>query len=229
MVHGSSGYFVERARFERRVSLFMVGVAVSALALQIVVLIPGVRARLTKSALIDPMRWGFEGPEQYVKRIVLQTSGRGGSLNTPVVTYIPRQALAGGARRMLNSDRTATPEPRRIGIGPGDSPEDLLTRARQIYRRAPVVQSEDLIIERLVRPTYPEDANQRHIGGRVAVMALVDTTGHVVRVDVMNSSGEGQLDRAATEAVWSCRFLPYLHGGHVQEVYALFTFNFLPD
>jgi TonB family protein len=42
----------------------------------------------------------------------------------------------------------------------------------------------------------------------------------------MNSSGEAQLDRAATSAVWNCRFRPYQHEGRIQEVYAMFRFSF---
>ena len=227
MVHGSSAYFEERARFERRVSLMTACVALAALSVQIVLFLPYLRARIAHDLpFLDPKRWGFEGRDQYVKRIVLESSGNAGSQRTPVVTYIPREAMRGGARRERRLDRRATPEPRRIGLGPGESAQDLLTRARQLYREAPVVQSEDLVIERLVRPTYPEDARQRNIEGRVAVVALVDTTGQVVRVDLMNSSGEALLDHAATDAVWSCRFRPYQHQGRVQEVYAMFRFSF---
>ena len=98
--------------------------------------------------------------------------------------------------------------------------------ARAIYRTAPVVQSEELVIERLVRPAYPEDARDANLEGKVAVVALVDTAGHVASVDVMASTGQRTFEKAATEAVWQCLFRPYKVGGKVREVYAVFRFAF---
>ena len=228
MVHGTAGFFRERARFERRLSLFCAGVALAFLGFQILLELPRLRAALARHVpVLDPRRWGFEGPEQYVRRIELRSSGTGGDPRTPLITWVPRQAIKGGSPPLRPSTSPrAVPEPRRPRIGPGESVQDLLTRARSLYREAPVVQSEDLVIERLVKPAYPEDARQRDIEGRVAIVALVDTTGRVVRVDLMKSSGEGQLDRAATDAVWKCRFRPYRLGGRLQEVYAMFRFAF---
>ncbi len=40
------------------------------------------------------------------------------------------------------------------------------------------------MIEKLVHPAYPEHAYDHNIEGRVLVMALVDTTGKVVDVQV---------------------------------------------
>ena len=48
----------------------------------------------------------------------------------------------------------------------------------------------------------------------------------VVAVDLMGSTGERALEKAATEAVWQCRFRPYKVGGAVHEVYAVFRFAF---
>jgi TonB family protein len=137
------------------------------------------------------------------------------------------QASKGGARPVhLVASPAAIPETRPHRLGVGDSEQDLLARAREIYRHAPVVQSEDLIIERLVKPEYPEDAKNRNIEGHVALVALVDTAGEVVSVDLMGSTGERQLEKAATEAVWQCRFRPYKVAGEVHEVYAVFRFAF---
>jgi TonB family protein len=228
MVHGTSTYFVERARFERRVSLMMATVAVAFLGAQLLLMLPPVRASLARHVpVLDPRRWGFEGPNQYVRRIVLQSSGSGGSVRTPIVTYVPHQALKGGhSAKRTSTSPSAVPEIRRPRVGPGDSPADLLTRARSLYREAPVVQSEDLVIEHLVRPVYPEGARDHNIEGRVAVVALVDTFGTVVNVDLLKGSGESQLDRAAAAAVWKCRFRPYSERGRLQEVYAVFRFAF---
>ena len=92
----------------------------------------------------------------------------------------------------------------------------------------PIFQSDELVIEELVRPVYPEDARERGIEGRVAVIAHVDTLGRVVEAEVMNPSGEAQLDAASRAAVLRCRFRPYRTGdrGPAQEVYAVFRFSF---
>jgi len=55
---------------------------------------------------------------------------------------------------------------------------------------------------------------------------LVDTAGRVASVDIMASTGERALEKAATEAVWQCQFRPYRVKGEVREVYAVFRFAF---
>ncbi len=89
-----------------------------------------------------------------------------------------------------------------------------------------MIQSEDLIIEVLIKPSYPEDARNRNLEGKVALVARVDTTGAVTNVDVLESTGERQFERAAAEAMWKCRFRPYRVNGEAHEVYALFRFAF---
>lgn len=221
MAHGVEAYFLERARFERRLTLFMCGVAVAFLGGLWLLSAPNVRR-----IVLDPRRFGFEGREQFVTRILLENSGATADERDPT-TPNPVQMTRGGARPLhLVSSPAAIPEQRPHRLGPGDSEQDLLTRARAIYRHAPVVQSEDLIIERLVKPEYPEDAKNRNIEGHVALVALVDTAGDVVSVDLMGSTGERQLEKAATEAVWQCRFRPYKIDGEVHEVYAVFRFAF---
>ena len=120
-------------------------------------------------------------------------------------------------------------EPGRTGPrvrGPGEAPQTLVARALAGQGRVPIFQSDELIIEQLVRPEYPEDARQRGIEGKVKVLALVDTAGKVVEAEVMTASGEPQLDRAAEVAVRRCRFRPYQVGGERREVYAVFVFAF---
>ena len=224
MLHGVGNYFDERARFERRVSIFTLGVALAFLGGIGVLMLPAIRARLGP---LHPERFGFEGPDQFVRRILFEQIGPLQLHPGPKLTMVRQQAIRGGARPTHFSRSTrAEPETRPQRAGPGDSPEDLVMMARAIYRSAPVVQSEELVIERLVKPIYPEDARNHNIEGKVALVALVDTTGHVASVDVMASTGERQLERAATEAVWQCLFRPYQVHGHVREVYAVFRFAF---
>ncbi len=224
MLHGVDYYFDERARFQRRVSLFTLGVALAFLGGFSLLLVPAIRARLRP---LHPERFGFEGPDQFVRRILFEQIGPLQLHPGPKLTMVRQEVVRGGARptRFSRSPR-AEPETHPVRTGPGDSPEDLVMMARAIYRSAPVVQSEELVIERLVRPIYPEDARNHNIEGKVALVALVDTTGHVQSVDVMASSGERQLERAATEAVWQCLFRPYQVQGHTREVYAVFRFAF---
>jgi len=226
MHHGTQGYFIERARFERRLAVMMIGVGLALGASIWMATVPGLRDALERR--LDLKRFGFEGPDQYVRRILLENTGPSPPLTTPAITFVPRETHKGGAEPLHASRRpNARPETRRTHVpGAGDSPEDLLARARLLFPRSAVVQSEDLVIERLVRPTYPPEAQDHGIEGKVALVAHIDTTGRVVQVEMMGSTGERQFEQAATEAVWQCLFRPYRVDGESKEVYAVFRFNF---
>ena len=224
MLHGTQAYFVERARCARRTSLASLLVALALLGAQGLLSLPAVRHRL---AQIDPQRFGLEGPERYVRRILLESLGPLQLRTGQELTMVRQQSVRGGAaERARSRSPRAEPETRERRPGIGDSPEDLVSMARAIYRSAPVVQSEDLVIERLVKPRYPEEARQREIEGKVALVALVDTAGRVASVDIMASTGARELEKAAPEAVWQCQFRPYRVRGEVREVYAVFRFAF---
>jgi TonB family protein len=233
MAHGSQEYFRERARFERRLSLTVASVSLVLLACEYSLLLPEVRqsllARFLENRALAPRRFGFEGPEQYVRRITLETNGPPGpSPGRPLIYYQSARTVKGGrSQRKTSTDPHGRPDTRPPGIGPGESTADLMARARVLYGgSAPVMQSEDLIIERLVKPEYPPDARDRNVEGRVALVALVDTTGAIAHVDLMSSTGETQLVEAATAAVRQCRFRPYRVNGRLTEVYAVFRFSF---
>jgi TonB family protein len=232
MLHGSEDYFRERARFERRLSLIVSGVSLTVLAFHAALLLPTVRRTVAERVLkgpLGPRRFGFEGPEQYVQRIVLEAYGPPGpSPGHPTILYRSTQAVKGGRTATAPSeDPHALPDTRRAGSGPGNSTEDLVAQARIIYGGgALVMRSEDLVIEQLVKPEYPPDAQDRNIEGLVAIVALVDTTGAVTQVDLMSSPGERQLEEAAMAAVRKCRFRPYRLDGRLSEVRAVFRFAF---
>ena len=103
---------------------------------------------------------------------------------------------------------------------------DLVSRALSGESGLPVFQSQDLILERLVRPSYPEEARERGSEGRVGVIAHVDTFGNIVEAALLDRSGDAQLDGAAVDAVRKCQFRPYREGRAAREVYAVFRFNF---
>jgi len=232
MPHGSQHYFLERARFERRLAFTTVSVSLVLLALNAVLLVPAVRRGLEENLLRrvhEPRRFGFEGPDQYVQRIILETSGPPGPRpGRPTLLWRSSYAVKGGrSDEKPSADPHARPDTRPIGAGAGESIKDLVSRARMIYGgSAPVMQSEDLVIERLVRPEYPQEARDRDIEGRVALVALVDTAGAVARVNLMSSTGERLLEEASIAAVKQCRFRPYRVDGKVSEVFAVFRFAF---
>jgi len=227
MNHGIDGFFQERERARERVSLLTV---VTSSALFAVLIAPSLFPPLQKYVnrlLPETMRFGYEGPEQFVRRIeLIQSSGNAPRLQQlgPVKPLAERK---GGASEGKPSEHPhARPELRPGVRGPGTSEEDMITRTISRLANVPVIQSEDLVIERLVRPEYPNTMLEQNIEGRVTVQALVDTIGRVVDVQVMASSGEELFERAAEAAVWQCRFHPYRRAGTASEVYAVFRFSF---
>ena len=232
MSHGSQQYFLERARFERRVALLCAGVSLLMLALQTALILPAVRHAVAERILrgpLGPRRFGFEGPDQYVRRIILESSGPPGPVpGRPTIAYLSAQTLKGGRAQSKSSDDPhARPDARRPGRGAGWSARDLMARARIIYGGGgPVVRSEDLIVEWMVKPKYPEGPLNRDSQGIVALGAVVDTTGAVTRVDLVSSPGDRELEEVAIAAAKQYRFRPYRVDGKVTEAYAIIRFEF---
>lgn len=222
--HGIDDYFRESSRFRRRVSGITLGVSVGLLACLWISLFPPV-TRLLRS--IPIVRFGFEGPEQYVRRIELKAETGPATEHTgPRAVFVPPSRR--GGQRPIRAARhsNVAPETRLRFPGEGDSDVDRLARARAAAANVPLVQSQDLIIEELVRPIYPDEARDHGIEGHVAVLALVDTLGNVANVEVVGANARGVLEQAAAEAVWKCRFRPYRVEGETREVYAMFRFAF---
>ena len=225
MSHGIQEFFLERARSRRRVSVLSVCVGVGLLALIEIAQLPIVRHGAAQLAL---SRFGVAGPTRYVPLVRLEAEP---GFDEPLLDVGRVQPVAegGGAGRGEPKASRSSREPKRTGPwfhGPGDAPRTLVARALSGQGQVPIFQSNELVIEELVRPEYPEDARQRGIEGKVAVLALVDTAGNVVEAEVMTGSGEPQLDRAAQVAVRRCRFQPYREHGERREVYAIFRFAF---
>ncbi|MBI1799624.1 MAG: energy transducer TonB [Candidatus Eisenbacteria bacterium] len=223
MTHGSQQYFAERARFETRLSAITISVALGLLALLLISEHTALRQLMS-----DPEHFGFEGPERYVRRIELETLGESrGSADVPRgLEYLPRADRGGGrgAGRARMNERAP-----RVGegpSGPGDAPQNLLARAMRRSSNLPIIQSENLIFERLVRPHYPPEAQSRGIEGRFSILALIDTAGRVVEVQVQSGDPEGILEREAVAAVRQCRIRPYRVAGVPREIVARFPFNF---
>ena len=223
MVHGSSAYFVEQARCARRVSLLTLGLGLVGLVALIATQLTGLR-----NARIDTARFGFEGSNQYVRRIRL-SAHEGPSPTLSDLGKIQTRSTRPGGRPSPHRRRDATEPVVRTPVrGSAETGENFFAaRSASRLGGVPVVRSEDLIIDRLIEPEYPPPLLDRNVEGKVTVQALVDTIGQVVAVEVLSSTGETLFERAAEEAVLQCRFRPYRRGGgEVSEVYAVFRFSF---
>jgi TonB family protein len=227
MFHGVDEYFRERDRNRRRVALTTLVLHAGALSFLLFLALPAVRARLSKP-IRKVVRFGYEGPERYVPLIQLEGSpGYKPPLEDigHVATYRTQQGSQ--ARKPGPSDNPSGPQPthsRLPGVGPDDSEQRARARARQAS--VPLVSSSDLVIESMIEPVYPEDLHSRGVEGRVALMALVDTTGRISEVTVVGGTGQQAFERAAMDAVWQAKFKPFRISGEAREVYALIRYRF---
>src|SRR5256885_12756475 len=150
LTHGIDTFFRERTAARRRVATVL-------LVLSAVLLTGMVSGRrIAKSAhLFDVKRFGFAGPEQRVDVIRLDDPSPQESPGLFGVAYLATAAKKGGKSEVrLTKDPNAEVTTKKPP-GLGDSEQDLLARARMLPLRSPVVRSEDLVIEKLVRPEYP--------------------------------------------------------------------------
>lgn len=79
------------------------------------------------------------------------------------------------------------------------------------------------------RPKYPEAAKRRDIEGSVTVEYTINTEGRVTAVKVSSSSGNSDLDRAATDCVNSRKYKPAVQGGIPRNYRKRETFHFALD
>ena len=221
MIHGVTGYFHERERCARRSSLLTLALSLVLFGLLVFPASPVLMRRLER----DSARFGFEGPEQYVRRITLENRGQTSTLSDVGQLSLTASSRKGGAAPESRA-HVGQPRPRRVHEGEGSAAEDLAMRAVTRIAGVPVFQSEELIIDRLVKPEYPASLLEKNVEGKVTLQALVDTVGNVVEVQLITSTGESLFEKAAEEAVWLCRFRPYRSAGEASEVYAVFRFSF---
>lgn len=222
MRHGIEGYFEEQERFRRRVSGIGIAVALALLAAEY-----AARAPEVVEALNDPRHFGFEGPEQYVRRINLEQVGPLDQPGANAENFVAVERQAGGGAEGKSPSETGTvPVAKKLGQGPGFDDFDLISRVRAMALEGPVIRSEELVVEKLVRPEYPEEARDKDIEGVVELVALVDTTGAVAEVHIMGGSGVPSLEQAATLAVLQCRYRPYRVNDVTQRVWAFFRVSF---
>ena len=220
MVHGIAEYFIERGRCARRVSLLTLILGVVGFGGLMLTQIRPIRS-MTR---IDTARFGFEGPNQFVRRIILQ-SHQGPSPLLSDLGKVQPQSRGEGEGASAKGQRGGRPVVK-MPVELGDGQSSYSPRSVGSFGSVPVVRSEDLVIDHMITPRYPEPLLDRNIEGKVTLQALVDTIGQVVQVQVLASTGEELFESAAQEAVLQCKFRPYRRGGAASEVYAVFRFSF---
>jgi protein TonB len=112
------------------------------------------------------------------------------------------------ARRETMAVRLGSPLPRRVRPAPPPAP-----RVSALPRPAKRPAGETCGPRLLAEPdaplvVYPVAARRRGLEGRVLIRILLDATGDVTAVDLLETSGHEILDRAALEAAWGWRFAP---------------------
>jgi protein TonB len=75
-------------------------------------------------------------------------------------------------------------------------------------------------------PKYPEIVRKAGIEGKLFVKMLLDTSGAVMDVKVLKSSGNQMLDQAAIAAAFKCRFTPAMQRERKVRVWVARKFEF---
>lgn len=224
-MHGIEFFFRERARSARHVSLTSLGLGAILLGLQLMLLLPGVRTSLAPPAR-RVVRFGYPGPPRIVEHIEL---GATGGAQDPLrdvghVDALPERRGGQGLNPARSSTRPGMGHASLPGLG--ESEVTIYAQARQRHANVPLVSSDELAIEYMEEPVYPEELREKGIEGRVSLMALVDTAGRVAEVSVVLSSGELAFEQSATDAVRRARFHPYKIEGTPAEVYVIIPYHF---
>jgi TonB family protein len=227
MEHGTHAFFFERARSARRVHAINLAVGLATLAAVLVAGIPAIRQAILRAGDDVPiLRFGFEGPPRVVELVQLEPVSGGDDLRDVGEVKAATARRGGGTGGARPSPRGEPGPTKGLPSLDGLNEQDMVTRALSGESGVPLFQSDDLILDRLVRPHYPEEARAAGIEGRVGVLAHVDTLGNIIEAALLDRSGALALDRAAIEAVRQCRFRPYREEGAAKEVYAVFRFAF---
>jgi periplasmic protein TonB len=97
------------------------------------------------------------------------------------------------------------------------------TKAPQQTLRISQGVSQGLILKK-VQPTYPEQARQMRLEGKVELQANISKTGSITGIKQI--SGDATLGRAAVEAVRQWKYKPYYLSGEPVEIQTQITVNF---
>jgi TonB family protein len=220
LTHGIDTYFGEFFANRRRVATVLLVVSVM---LSAIIVIAGRRA---SEVLDDPKRFGFEGPKQWVERIRLEQMAAQEQQGLFEVTYLTAEARKGGKKPEHVSTHPQAEPLIKKQVGTGEDDFDLLAKARMLALDGPVIRSEELVIDRLVRPEYPEEALEKSIEGVVELVALVDTTGSVLQIQIVGGTRDPIFEHAAAKAILQCQYHPYRVQDEARRVWAAFRIAF---
>ena len=226
MHYGIDFWVRERRLALRRVAVHTLAIETCLLAALLALQVPAIRSWM-RPAVRPIVRFGYEGPDRYVERIHLDSQDRDQlpMVDLGHVEQVASRQGGGGLDPAKATSRTRSSRVSRLP-GPGEEEVTRLALARARLASVPLVQSSELVIESMEQPEYPEALHQQGIEGRVAVMALIDTTGNVADVSVVSPSGHEQFEASAMLAVKHSKFRPYRSEGATQEVYALIRYRF---
>jgi TonB family protein len=175
-------------------------------------------------------RFGFRGPANNERVIRVQLLPTGVAPPAAPRTLIGE--IAPQSTRPFQGAVLPTPELRgkrvRGARGSADRQEvgdDPLNLLRTRHGFLPTVQSEDVVVRRVSRPEYPQDAIAHGIEGVVVVLAYVNEDGSVKDV-VLEEHVDPLLDGAAVRAAYETEFEPYKPGGQLQAVFVRIRYNF---
>jgi len=119
-----------------------------------------------------------------------------------------------------------------IGMAPSDAaPMPTIATTSDAAAFKPTLQtlsisqgvSTGLLIKK-VPPTYPPSALRMRIEGKVELLATVSKDGDITHIKVV--SGDSQLTKAASDAVYKWKYKPYLLNGEPVEIQTQVTVNF---
>lgn len=207
---------------------FSVGVACLLHILLVLVLVPPSMRHESREETAQ--RFGYRGPPQYERLIRVRLLPSGEPVRGAPATLIG--AVAPEAERKFEgkvAPVVAVPKKEKPGAT-GTSPvaaigDDPIARLRSTYGDLPTVQSEDVIVRAVARPSYPPEAIEKGIEGIVVVVAFVNTLGEVEDV-ALERSVAAPLDEEAVRAAYRTLFEPYLPGGRLQPVFVRIRYNF---
>ncbi len=124
------------------------------------------------------------------------------------------------------------PAPSMIGMatpGAGAPPPDIV--GTEGSEPTPVLQTLNVsqgvsqgLLTKKVQPAYPRNALAMGVEGAVELLATISKTGDISHIKVL--SGDGQLAKAATDAVKQWKYKPYLLNGQPVEIQTQITINF---
>ena len=107
---------------------------------------------------------------------------------------------------------------------PADQPSTPQPAISQPTAPANPAPPPKLLIRKSVRASYPLEAGEKGIQGKVIVRVLISETGEVTSAEVV--SGEKELTRSALEAVKKWQFEPYVVNGKAIKVRTNIPFDF---